>query len=326
MEIIKFDEIIKLIWKRRRLLVTIAICTVILSAIISYIIPEYYRSVANIFTAKLLQTPVNETAFRRGNLSDFGETEEAEQTIEILNSVRLQEKVIEQLSLYDHYKIKKDEPFARTFALETFDGNVTLKRTKFNTVQIGVIDKDPQMAADIANAIIENFDTIKYRIINERAQNLVRNLEAQKAKQHLIVDSLKQLMDTFSKRGVMSQFQRGYLIQAYAESSASERAHLKSLVDDNIRFGEDFDRIERVYESEIENEMLINKFLTQTLADAETQFSQNFIIDPAIPAEKKFYPIRWLVVAVSLLSAMICAISILIFQQKWPDISKQLSE
>lgn len=112
-------------------------------------------------------------------------------------------------------------------------------------------------------------------------------------------------MDTFSIKGVMSQFQRGYLIQAYAESSPTERASLKKLVEDNIRYGEDFDRLERVYEKEIENQVLISKFLTQTKADAEIQFSQKFVVDPAIPAEKKYFPVRWLIVMISVISSFL---------------------
>jgi uncharacterized protein involved in exopolysaccharide biosynthesis len=324
MELLRFNELIKITWINRKLLSLIAIGTIISASLVSYIIPEYYKSKTTIFPVKLSQAPVNETALRRGTIADFGETGEAEQAIEILNSDRLSDRVIEKHDLYKHYKFEKKDAQARTFVLKMYSSNVSIKRNKFNSIDITVVDRDPKMAADIANSITAYFDTIKYEVVKNRANDLINNLELSQRKQNLVIDSLKKLMDTFSIKGVMSQFQRGYLIQAYAQSSPTERVHLKELVDANIRYGEDFDRTERNFDNEDGTLMLINKFLTQARADAETQFSQKFIVDAAVPAERKYFPVRWLLVLVSLISAMFFSISMLILKEKMPEIKKQL--
>jgi tyrosine-protein kinase Etk/Wzc len=324
MEVLSFIDIIRIVWQKKKLFSYILFFTAIVSAGVSLLIPEYYKSSTTIFPVKLSQAPVNETALRRGNITDFGETGEAEQALEILNSNRLIEKIIDKFDLYKHYELNKSEPFAHTYVVRMFKSNVSTKRNKFNSIEITVSDKDPQMASDIANSITAYFDTIKYEVVQKRANDLIQNLEKNQANQKVVLDSMKKVMDTFSIRGVMSQFQRGYLIQAYAESSPSERASLKKLVDDNIRYGEDFDRLERVYEKEIENQVLISKFLTQTKADAEIQFSQKFVVDPAIPAEKKYFPVRWLIVMISVISSFFIALSLLLLKNKWPQIRKQI--
>ncbi|MCC6753128.1 MAG: hypothetical protein IT266_03980 [Saprospiraceae bacterium] len=321
MEILSFYELFKVVARHLRTLVLTGIVAAAASVALALLLPVYFKATTVIFPVKLGQTPVNETSFRRGNISDFGETGEAEQALEILNSTTLMDRVIEQHDLFAHYRISRDIPIAHTLARKTFQGNVDIKRTKFNSIQITVLDKHPAMAANIANSIANYLDTIKYEMVRNRAHELIANLERQHFKQQNLIDSLKSAMDSMAGQGIMSQFQRAYLIDAFGQSSGSERKELRQLVDVNIRWGEEFDKLERIYEREIENLMLINKYLVQTKADAEIQFSQKFVVDAAEPAEKKSYPIRWLVVLVGVASAMLFAVSWLLLRQKWPEFS-----
>jgi uncharacterized protein involved in exopolysaccharide biosynthesis len=324
MEILSFNELVRIIWTNFRLLVIVAILTIIGSAIVALILPVYFESMTTIFPVKLAQAPVNETAFRRGNISDFGETGEAEQVLEILNSNSLMERVVNKFDLYTHYQIPRADPASKSFVFKAFQGNVNIKRTKFNSIQITVKDKNPQMAADIANSIANYLDTLKYEMVLTRANELIHNLEFQRDKQQRLIDNFKKDMDSLTNAGIMSQFQRGYLLEAYGQSLGKERAELRKLVDDNINLGEKFDLVERMFDREVENLLLINKYLVQTKADAEIQFSQKFVVDIAVPADKKSYPIRWLVVLVSLISAMLISIGFLIFQKRWPQYRKIL--
>ncbi len=324
MEILSLNELFKIIWTNFRTLLIIAVLTIIGSAIVALILPVYYESTTTIFPVKLAQAPVNETAFRRGNISDFGETGEAEQALEILNSNSLMERVVEKYNLYDHYKIPRNLPAAKSFVFKTYQGNVGIKRTKFNSIQITVKDQDAKMAADIANAIANYLDTLKYEIVLTRANELIKNLEFQRDKQQRLIDDLKLDMDSLTNAGIMSQFQRGYLLEAYAQATGQERQQLKKLVDDNISLGEKFDVVERIYGYEIENLLLIKKYLVQTKADADVQFSQKFVVDKAEPADKKAYPVRWLIVMVSLISAMFISVALLLIQNRWPEYRKSL--
>jgi uncharacterized protein involved in exopolysaccharide biosynthesis len=46
--------------------------------------------------------------------------------------------------------------------------------------------------------------------------------------------------------------------------------------------------------------------------DAEEEMPQTFVVDRAYPAEKKSYPVRWVIVAVATLSSLILAAFVLI--------------
>lgn len=325
MEILSFADLFFVIRTNLKKLITIAFATIIGSSVIALILPVYFTSTTVIFPVKLAQAPVNETAFRRGNISDFGETGEAEQALEILNSTSLMDRIIYKYDLFQHYELDTSQTAALTFVRKTYQGNVNIKRTKFNSIQITVRDKDPVMAAQMANSIAAYLDTIKYEMVKSRANELVSNLEVQHARQKSLIDSLQKHIELLTQKGIMSQFQRGYLLEAYGQSSGRERSELKPIVDANITYGEEFDRIEKIYDREMDNLLLINKYLVQTKADGEIQFSQKFIVDLAEPAEKKSYPVRWLFVLVSLCSAMFISVFLLLFKLKWPIIKSRLS-
>ena len=57
-----------------------------------------------------------------------------------------------------------------------------------------------------------------------------------------------------------------------------------------------------------EQSNLLKEKYDQAKVDAEQNFPEKFVVDRAFPAEKKSYPIRWVIVAVSTLSALIIAL------------------
>ena len=54
----------------------------------------------------------------------------------------------------------------------------------------------------------------------------------------------------------------------------------------------------------------------QAEADANSSISHKFIVDIAYPAEKKAYPIRWLIVVISTFSTVFFSVILLLFKEK----------
>ncbi len=326
MEILNFIELLRLLWQNRKTLIKIALATLIISAGLSFLLPVYYKSTTTMFPAKSAQIPVTETAIRKGAYSDFGETSESEQSLEIINSTRLLDKVISKFNLFSHYKVDSSDAFAYTKVVNTLRDNMTSKRNKYNSIEITILDEDPNMASEIANSFTSFYDSVKFEVTKSRNVALLDNLNLNYSSQKKVVDSLKSIMDSLTNNGVMSQFQRGYLIEAYAQASGQESQELKKLVNSNISKGETFDLIERMYEAEVGNMMHIKRFIVQAKADTDIQFTQKFVVDKAIPAERKHSPVRWLFVLVSVCSSVLFAVSAILITRKWPNIKKMLED
>jgi uncharacterized protein involved in exopolysaccharide biosynthesis len=69
-------------------------------------------------------------------------------------------------------------------------------------------------------------------------------------------------------------------------------------------------------EFKTEQLILLESKYKQAKVDAEENLPQKFVVSDAFKAERKSYPIRWLIILVSTFSALFMAIIFIIVQEK----------
>ncbi len=175
-------------WK---VLVTVFIVGAVASAIAAWLIKPLYKSSAVIF-------PTNSNRLSKAimdyhyslDFMDYGIERDCEYAIQILSSKRMQQAVCERFNLMEHYGIPADNPH-RLFKLdEQYRSNITVKRTEFLGVEIGVLDQDPQWAADIANYIAKMYDTLCHEIHHDRAVSAAEVMDGVCRQMEREIDSL----------------------------------------------------------------------------------------------------------------------------------------
>lgn len=181
-------------WK---VLVCVFVLGLIGSAIAAWSIKPLYKSSAVIF-------PTNSNRLSKAimgyhyslDFMDYGIERDCEYAIQILSSKRMQQAVCEHFNLMEHYGIPVDHPH-RMFKLdEQYKSNITVKRTEFLGVEIGVLDQDPVWAADIANYIATMYDTLCHEIHHDRAVSAAEVMDGVCASMEREIDSLSQLSKT----------------------------------------------------------------------------------------------------------------------------------
>ncbi len=314
---LSLSALFRVIWRQKRLLVVVALITLIASSVVSLFLTEYFKSTAVIFPARTNSLSLNESAVRRGNISDFGQEEEAEQLLQVINSEQLQELVIEQNDLYTHYEVDKEEKYARSKIRQIYNGYVTAKRTKYNSIDISVIDEDPLKAAQIANSISEYTDTVKNRMIQHRAKTSMAMIDKESKRLERVLKNLMEQLDSLQNLGVMGDVERASLLEAYGNASGEVARHLKDQLELNRKLGDDYDRKKRESELIIEQMARFRNLRNQFVADAGIDIPQKFEVDRAFPADKKAYPVRWLIVAGSIFSTLVFTLILLIFRENY---------
>lgn len=311
-----FQFIGKLVHLNRKRLWSLLWISALLSLGMSLGLPAYYCSQTTIFPVLLSSTPVNETLLKGSTPGDFGERREAEQAMELLGTRNLLERLVDRFDLIRHYDINAENPDAKSQAIKALEKNVDLKRTLRQSIEISVTDRNAAMAANLANAYAEQYDSLKFEIAQKRAKELLKPLEVQLIKQKEIVDSLHKLKEEWTSKGLMSSFQRAFFIQAYGSSSGKERSVMKDQLELNIAKGMIFDELEMRHDHELENLFTLNKFYVQIRSDAESILSQKFIIDKAEIPEESDRPIHILIVLATVFSALCFSIGLLLINSK----------
>ena len=188
-------------------------------------------------------------------------------------------------------------------------------------VQIIVYDTDPQLAADIANTIAALLDSIKNEMQHERAiQGLaVVEMEHETLQQEVntIVDSLI----TLGKLGVndveyQSQVLNQQVAIAIMEGNTEAQRQLQKRLDILGQYGGIYMSLKNALEYKTEQLTMIQARLKEATVDARESLPQKFIVSDAFKAEKKSYPIRWLVIVVSTLSALFLTIIVIMIIEK----------
>jgi len=322
-EAVNTINILHFIYNWRKHLFIIAITTFIISSIISFTIQEKYKSTVILFpstTSSISKALLNENNFKQDDVLAFGAEEEAEQMLQILNSDEIRTKICEKYKLLTHYEIDSTDKFKRTKLYNEFQNNITFKRTEFMSIKIEVMDKDPELAALMANEIAALHDSTKIRMQREIAIQALRIVKKEYLEKEAEVNSMTDAIKTINSYGLYDYESQSEVTNeqyAIAISKGDERAikALEGKLKIIANYGSAYVSLRDNLELQRKQLNLLKTKYEGTKVDVEQVLPQKFVVSNAFPAEKKSYPIRWIIVLVSTIGSLLLAIiSILLIE------------
>jgi len=313
-----FDStnLIMFLLRYRKPILIISFTAALVSAVVSLMIQEKFLSTVILFPAatnSISKSLMAEDFSGRQDINAFGEEEEAEQLLQILNSDEIEGYIREKYNLMQHYGIKNDEKFALTNTVKEYQDNVQFKRTEFNSVRIDVLDHSADTAALIANDIADRLDYVRTRMQHDRAQQGLKIIEQEYIQMQEYMKSMEDSLTAIRRKGLTDfEVEIEQLTKAYYEALAKGNSSLVKELDKKIEifqeYGSAYLSLTENLEFEREQLALLRAKYEETKADAEESLTTKFVVNRAWPAEKKAYPIRWLIVLVSALSAFLLTI------------------
>jgi uncharacterized protein involved in exopolysaccharide biosynthesis len=123
---------------------------------------------------------------------DYGIERDCEYAIQILSSKRMEQAVCDHFNLMEHYGINPAEAHPQFKLSKQYRSNVSVKRTDFLGVEIGVLDQDPEWAAMIANYMAAMYDTLCHEIHADRAASAADVMNG-------VVSAMEQEIDSLDK-------------------------------------------------------------------------------------------------------------------------------
>ncbi len=292
--------------------------TLVLSSLASvYLIVPIFKSSVVIFPTTTHSVSKALFAQHGGNdVLEFGEEEATEQLLQVLKSHSIRDSIIRRFDLYNHYEINDSEPNRRSIVNSKFEELINFKKTKYNSIEIIVFDKDPNIASDIANDCLVLMDSVSMQIRKKRASQALEILKKRLNKLYIyrnqMLDSLKEYR-SFGLISVGHQTER--LTEQYAIALADNNIQGAQRIKKELNIlaqHVDFQETLLRKTHKIENELSEIEFEVDRVSiDTNYSLENKFIINRAYPADKKSYPVRWLIVLSSLLSVMSFSIIVL---------------
>jgi uncharacterized protein involved in exopolysaccharide biosynthesis len=232
------------------------------------------------------------------DIFEYGDEQQAEQLLQILNSGEIRDSVIAKFDLMNHYDIDPESSYPRTKLFKEYESKIEFARTQFMSVEINVLDTDPQVAADIANYISKLVDKVKRRVARGRAE---MGLEIVKNEYHSLQGEIQKMEDKITElryKGVhdyesqSAVFNEQYAI-ALAEGAPQSRVkELERRLDTLAKYGGKYVAIRDELQLLKEEEVKLKTKFDQAKVDVNQNLPATFKVDAARPAERKTYPKR----------------------------------
>lgn len=266
------------------------ILIVIISALISMVVSSSmfikprFKSVALIYPSNILP---------------YSDESETEQMLQWINSSDVRDSVIKKFDLAKHYNISPGDKFFASVLEDTYNGNVTISKTPFESIQVAVSDLDPVMARDIVNAILDFTDykiratqRIKYMEVYEALGKMLASKKAE-------IDSVKNLYRTiattygiYDVEGQSQEITRGELRTVDGGGgniNSKDVVRLKKGMMDKA--GDLLYLSNRITFSSEEYSEILLKY-EEAKFEIDKKFTFINIVTPPVVADKKYYPRR----------------------------------
>jgi len=324
------------LYKWRKTLIIIGIAAALLSAIFSspFFITPLFKSTVIMYPASsnsISKSLLNENAIAKQDILQFGEDEQTEQMLQILNSNRIRDRVIAKYKLADHYGIEPGSKYQQTRLYDRFESYITFKRTEYMAVKISVLDKDPQIAADIANEIAALLDSVKNDMQKERAMQGFKIVEAEYLSQQQQVRAMEDSLTQLRKFGVHDyESQAEMMNQQLAMEIAKGNTRGINALEDKLKilatYGGPYVSIRDALEHEKKQLSYIKARFEEAKIDAFEEIPQKFIVENAYKAERKAYPIIWIIVLLSTIGSLLAGMLVIFIVERSPEFLRKLKQ
>jgi len=316
-------EILLVLIRNKRIVISISFVAALIFSIISLLLPDYYESEVILYPAS--SSSVSQSLLERNikskDILKFGEEEEVEQVQQILQSDLIRMRIIEKFDLINHYKVDHSSKYQHSDLLDTYDDNVSVRRTKYNSVRITVLDQNPDTAALMANDIANLLDTTMNYLQKTRSIKAFEIVEKEYLKLQEEINKLNDSLTVLRSYGVndyesQSEVYNQALAQAILKGSKSAEHALKEKLNMLAKYGSSYMQISNYLEFQTEQLSILYSKYAEAKVDVEQDLPHKFIVSKAFAAEKPIYPVRWLIVLIGVMSTLFLLTFVLLIFEK----------
>lgn len=301
-----FDNtnILKIVQKYQKQLLIVSSAAVVLSVIFSmpWFIKPKYKSTAVVYPA---------------NIIAFGSETPDEQMVQVFQSDDIKTQIANEFNLYETYGIDttKDKSY-KTKLIKEFNENITIDKTELVSVQIEAMHPNPVVARDIVNRMIELFNQKERSLQKEKAMELVTILKKQLNDKRTEMDSMDVLVrDIRVKYGILDYaLQTEYATEGALISSPMQKANeqevktmlnnLKDKGGEFVALNEHLWRVRGTF-----NDLKVQ--YENAMRDVEKNLTYCNVVTSPFVADKKSYPVRWLIVVISTISTLLFSLIVI---------------
>ncbi len=276
---------------------------------------------AVVFSSSLFITPLYKSSaiLYPSNISPYSDESETEQMLQILQARDIRDSIIKKFDLYKHYGINPKGKKHYSYMVYEYNEKVTIGKTPYEAVSIDVLDKNPNIACDIVNDIIDYYNLKVRKLHNKKFNEVVIMYKKAMDDKKRYIDSLEVIIHKMNNEyGLIDytsqsrEVARGFLGTVDGSNSAlinkSEVLKLKKNIEE---VGSEFILLNNLFHQETAKYIEAKMEYDVAVMNLNRNYTYANVITAPYPADKKAYPVRWVIVALTALATFFFSIIII---------------
>lgn len=316
-------DLVLFLWARRGLIIGITLLGVVAGIIAAFVITPLYKSEVIMFPAitnSVSKALLSEQSTGRDDILALGDEQDAEQLLQMLQSDRIRDRVATKFDLMDVYRIKPDAKHRNSDLRKAYNEHIEFEYTKFGSVRVTVRDPKPARAALIANYIADQVDSVWKDMAGERADKgfIVVESKVRELEENIRVmgDSMRVLRELgVHDYHTQSERYNEYMGMAIVKGDQRAIREFEERFKVLAQYGGTYITLQDRLFNETKRLSILKMKLEQAMADRDSDLPHKFVVNKAQEADKKDYPIRWLVVAISTIAGLLLALLLMVVQE-----------
>lgn len=308
-ERLSFQRFFDTIARHWKLFTGVALAAVVISAVFSssmFIKPR--------FCSSAIVYPVN--------LSSYSIESTSDQLLQLLESNSIRDSLIRIHRLAEHYDIDVSAAPGRFYLSGEYRDHVSISKTRYESVQIEIEDEDPAIAQAMVRDLLDQGDRLARRLQRGKSEEVLRITRREMDIARGKLDSVEARLDTLRRGTGLLSYQaqteevtRGYM-RLLNGGNAAGKEEAKKLLNALGERGGEFHTLTELANSYRNLYIEKQAAFERTLTDLNKELTYtNTVVYPELP-DKKVYPVRWVIVLVSVASACFLCLMLLMWRER----------
>lgn len=285
--------------KRKPILFTTLIATLI-AITVTFIVKPKYRSVAYMYPANMVPF------FMDVNTNNVSQTE---LLLQFFNSNDVRTGLLKKYRLDRHWNLDTTDKQFRTKFNDVFEEKILAKPTKYESLELNVLDSDPDTAQQIAKSLIEEVNKIISRQHTEKFNEFISVNQAYLTAHRKSLDSLQECMEVFTKKYHLIDMgsQMRYAAQNYYKLMAEgkENAKITESVNEIAEHGPELFRLGNAFQEEARLYAVVENDVSKAIRDFNRKLTYMIVASEPTKPDTKYWPKRGIISIVTALSTFL---------------------
>jgi uncharacterized protein involved in exopolysaccharide biosynthesis len=162
---------LRFLYRRRKLLIIVFIIALAAAVVVTLLMKPEYKSSGIIFPTptnspeKILEDP------------QFGYDVDADWLMQVLKSDIVKDSLVRMFSLVNYFRLDTNNRNWRDELNKKYRKTITFERTRYMSIEITALTRNPELSAEMVNAVIKMIDGIRERIFKENTRSAVMHYE-----------------------------------------------------------------------------------------------------------------------------------------------------